>query len=177
VNDPISILLRASVHQFIGRLGKDPETRYLESGKCVTNVNIGVNQLADNNQTDWIKLEIWGETGQAFADAARKGYQVHVGGRIKTDRWTDRNTGEEKMQLCCRVESWKVLSAPQGQGGAAPAPAPATAPAAPLPPHLAAAGWNGQPAPAAAPAPAPAPVAAPTQVAPPTWQSSVDPPF
>jgi single-strand DNA-binding protein len=162
MNDPIAILLRASVHQFIGRLGKDPETRYLDNGKCVTNVNIGVNWLPDNNQTDWIKLEIWGEAGQAFADAARKGYLVQVAGRVKTDRWTDRSTGEEKMQLCCRVESWKVLSAPQG-GQAAP-PAAAPAPAAPA--------YQPQPA-----APAPAPAYAPAPAAPAVAPSRYDPPF
>jgi single-strand DNA-binding protein len=145
------------MHQFIGRLGKDPEVRYLESGKIVANVKIGINQLADSQQTDWIKLEVWGESGQAFADTARKGYQVHVAGRVKTDRWTDRNTGEEKMQLCCRVESWKVVGVPQGTAAPAPAPAPAAAPApAPVP------------APAAAPPAAPAPAA---------WQSGGDIPF
>jgi len=157
MNDPIAILARASLHQFIGRLGRDPEVRYFEGGKCVANVNIGINWLSDKDQTDWIKLEVWGEAGQAFADVARKGYQVQVLGRVKTDRWTDRGTGEEKMQLCCRVESWKVLSTPQG-GQAAPAPAaapaqrPAAAPAAPAP----------------APAPAPATSSA--------WQS-LEPPF
>ncbi len=167
MNDPISILARASLHQFVGRLGKDPETRFLDSGKSVTNVNIGINWLSDKDQTDWIKLEIWGEAGQAFADAARRGHLVQVAGRVKTDRWTDRSTGEEKMQLCCRVESWKVLATPQGQGGQPAAPAAAAAAAPPA--HLAAAGWNGQPAAAPAPAPPAAPAA-------PVWQSS-DPPF
>jgi single-strand DNA-binding protein len=156
VNDPIAILLRASVHQFIGRLGSDPEIRYFEGGKCVANANIGINWLSNKDQADWIKLEVWGEPAQQFADACRKGYQVHVAGRVKTDRWTDRGTGEEKMQLCCGVESWKVLSKPQG-GQAAPA-----APAAPAPAVA-----------MATPAPAPTPTPAPAA---PVWQSSY-PPF
>jgi single-strand DNA-binding protein len=142
MNDPIATLLRASQHQFIGRLGRDPETRFLDSGKSVTNVNIGINWLSDRDQSDWIKLEIWGEQGQAFADQCRKGAQVHVIGRVKTDRWTDRSTGEEKMQLCCRVEQWKLMPAAGAPAPAAPAaPAPAQQPA-----HLAAAGWAPNPA-------------------------------
>lgn len=150
MTDPIATLLRASQHQFIGNLGRDPETRFLDSGKSVTNVNIGVAHLADREQTDWIKLEIWGEDGQSFADQCRKGARVHVIGRVKTDRWTNRNTGEEQMMLCCRVEQWKLIppvGAGQTSAPAAPA-APAAAPAAPsqLPPHLAAAGWSPNPA-------------------------------
>jgi len=139
MNDPIATLLRASVHQFIGRLGRDPETRFLDNGKSVTNVNIGVNHLADRDQSDWIKLEVWGEQGQAFADQCRKGELVHVIGRVKTDRWTDRSTGEPKMQVCCRVEQWKLMPA-----AGAPAPAAPAAPAQPA--HLAAAGWAPNPA-------------------------------
>ena len=147
MTDPIATLLRASQHQFIGNLGRDPETRFLDSGKSVTNVNIGIAHLADREQTDWIKLEIWGEDGQAFADACRKGARVHVIGRVKTDRWTNRSTGEEQMMLCCRVEQWKLIPAAGAPAPAAPA-APAVAPAAPsqLTPHLAAAGWSPNPA-------------------------------
>lgn len=147
MTDPIATLLRASQHQFIGNLGRDPETRFLDSGKSVTNVNIGIAHLADREQTDWIKLEIWGEDGQAFADACRKGARVHVIGRVKTDRWTDRNTGEQKMQLSCRVEQWKLIP-PAGTGQTPTPAAPAAVPAAPsqLPPHLAAAGWAPNPA-------------------------------
>ena len=109
MNDPIATLLRASQHQFIGNLGRDPETRFLDSGKSVTNVNMGISHLANSQESDWIKLEVWGEQGQAFADACRKGSRVHVIGRVKTDRWTNRTTGDEQMMLCCRVEQWKLM--------------------------------------------------------------------
>jgi single-strand DNA-binding protein len=118
MNDPIATLLRASVHQFIGRLGRDPEIRYLPQGGAVANVNIGINWLSDKTQSDWVKLEVWGESGQAFADQARKGMLVSVAGRVRTDRWTDRQTGAERQQLCCRVEQWRILQQP------APAAAP-----------------------------------------------------
>jgi single-strand DNA-binding protein len=142
MNDPISTLLRASQHQFIGRLGRDPETRFLDNGNSVTNVTIAINHLGQRDQTDWIKLEVWGEQGQAFADTCRKGAQVHVIGRVKTDSWTDRATGEVKTMLCCRVEQWKLMPTAGAPAPAAPAPAPAPAAAPPVaqPLHLAAAG-------------------------------------
>jgi single-strand DNA-binding protein len=125
MNDPISTLLRASIHQFIGRLGRNPEIRYLDNSS-VTNVSIAINRLGAGRdaEADWIKLEIWGEAGQAFADQAQKGDLVTVVGRVKTDRWTDKQTGEEKMQLCCRVEQWRVVEQ-NPQEAARPAAAPA----------------------------------------------------
>ncbi len=191
MNDPISILLRSACHHFLGRLGSDPQVKYLEGGNCVANVNIAITQLADRNLTDWIKLEVWGESGQAFADQCRKGQQVSVAGRVKTDRWTDRQTGEERMQLLCRVEQWRVIETPAiapaqpAQPAPAPAPAPAAAPApAPVAQHQPAApGW-GATAPAAAPTAAWTPqqqayVQPPAQPAaqPPVWDSSTNPPF
>ena len=150
MTDPIATLLRASQHQFIGRLGRDPEAKYLQTGNVVTNASIGINRPGakkdDGQEADWIKLEIWGEDGQRFADTCRKGQEVHVVGRVKTDRWTDRNTGAERMSLVCIVRQWQLIPGP---APAAPAPAPAAvAPAAPaeLPPHLAAAGWAPNPA-------------------------------
>lgn len=143
----ITTVMRASSHRFVGRLGRDPEIRYFESGSSVTNASIGINvpgsKQGDGKQPDWFKVEIWGEDGQSFSDQCRKGDLVEVIGRVRMNRWTDRATGEEKMQLVITADSWSMVRSPgQGQGGAAPAPAPApaAAPAAPA-------------APAAAPAP------------------------
>jgi single-strand DNA-binding protein len=131
MNDPISTLLRASAHQFIGRLGRDPEVRFFDNGNSVCNASIAINRPGskkdDGQEADWIKLEIWGEDGQGFADQCRKGQEVHVVGRIKTDRWTDRNSGEQKMALCCIVRQWQAIQPPAPAKPAAPAE-PAVAP-------------------------------------------------
>ncbi len=126
MSEIINTLLRASSHHFIGRLGRDPEMRFLQSGNSVCNASIGINRPGakkdDGQDADWIKLELWGEDGQRFADTCRKGQEVHVVGRVKTDRWTDRNTGEERVALVCIVKQWQPLQAPPAP--AAPASAP-----------------------------------------------------
>jgi single-strand DNA-binding protein len=86
-------------------------------------------------------LEIWGEDGQRFADACRKGQEVHVVGRVKTDRWTDRNSGQERVALVCIVRQWQLIQQAAAPAAAAAAPAPTQQPA-----HLAAAGWAPNPA-------------------------------
>ncbi len=150
MSEIINTLLRASSHHFIGRLGRDPEAKFLQNGNSVCNASIGINRPGskkdDGQDADWIKLEIWGEDGQRFADTCRKGQEVHVVGRVKTDRWTDRNTGAERVALVCIVRQWQLIQQPPAAPAAAPAPAA-------QPAHLAAAGWA--PNPASAPLPAP----------------------
>jgi len=137
---PSTILLRASQHRFIGRMARDPEMRYFENGNCVCNARILINKPGakrdDGQEPDGFKLELWGEKAQAFADAAKKGDLVDVTGRVKTEAWTDQNTGEERRGLTIQVELWDLAG--NGNGGA-PARQ-ATAPAAAAQPA-----WNNAP--------------------------------
>lgn len=125
MNELIAALLRASQHRFIGRLGVDPEIKFLDSGSCVANARMAVNKPGskrdDGQEPDWFKLELWGDKAQDFTNQCRKGSLVDVTGRIKTDRWKDRNTGEERTQLVITVESWAALTTTNNQ---APAPQP-----------------------------------------------------
>jgi single-strand DNA-binding protein len=144
MSDLITQVLRASQHRFIGRMARDPEIRYFESGNCVCNARILINKPSakrdDGQEPDAFKLEIWGEKAQAFTDATRKGDLVDVTGRVKSETWTDRNTGEQRSGLVVMVEEWALAGQPRQAAPtpAAPAPAPARA-AAPRPV------WNGNP--------------------------------
>jgi single-strand DNA-binding protein len=135
MNELIAQLLRSSCHRFIGRLGSDPEVRYFESGSAVANANIAINKPGakrdDGQKPDWIRVEVWGEQAQAFADALQKGALVDVSGRVKTNTWTDRNTGEAKTQLVVTAEQWSPVGQQQP---AAAKPAAAAASAAPAQP-------------------------------------------
>lgn len=134
MNELIAQLLRASQHRFIGRLARDPEMRYFESGSCVCNCRMLINKPGakkdDGQEPDGFKLELWNQPAQAFADAAHKGDLVDVSGRVKTEAWTDRNSGEERRALVVMVDRFEVIPRQQPQGQAQPA-APAAAAAAP----------------------------------------------
>ena len=137
LNAIIATVMRASSHHFVGRLGRDPEVKYLDSGKAVANGRIAINvpgsKQGDGKEPDWFKVEVWGEEAQAFADQCRKGDLVEVIGRVRTNRWTDRTTGEQKLDLIVTADAWSMVR-PSGQ-----AAAPAPAPAAPAP------AWNTKP--------------------------------
>ena len=130
MNELLAALLRASQHRFIGRLGRDPETKYFQSGSSVTTCRIAVNKPGakrdDGQEPDWFKVEVWGEEGVALADAAKKGDLIDVTGRVKTETWTGQD-GEERKQLTVTAETWGLAGKPRQATGAAPAPAPAPA--------------------------------------------------
>ena len=126
MNELITQVLRASQHRFIGRMARDPEIRSFESGKCVCNARILINKPGakrdDGQEPDGFKLELWGEKATAFADATKKGNLVDVTGRVRSETWTDRNTGEERSGVVIQVEEWSLAGQPRNA---------ATAPAAP----------------------------------------------
>jgi single-strand DNA-binding protein len=161
MNDIIATVLRASVHRFIGRLGCDPELKTFDSGACVARANIAINKpgakRGDGQQPDWFTVQLWDQAGVEFADQCRQGQLIDVTGRVKSERWTDRNTGEEKMRLVVMAEKWALVDS-QAPQQPAPAAAPAVAPAAGVPApaqHAAYAAAGYQPAPAAAAPPSP----------------------
>jgi single-strand DNA-binding protein len=131
MNELIKQLLRASQWHFVGRLARDPEVRFFESGNCVCNARILINQPGakrdDGKEPDGFKLELWGEKAQAFADAVSKGDLISVSGQVKIESWTDR-TGEEQHGLTVLVQNWELVAKPQS-GATAAAAQPAAAPA------------------------------------------------
>ena len=161
MNDLLAQLIECNQWHFIGRLGADPEIKYLQTGQSVCNARLLVNrpgQKRDDGQQPYgFKLAVWGDQAQSFADAARKGDLVDVQGRCKPETWTDRNTGEQRSGVVMTVDAFEVL-VKAGQGQQSSAPAPQARPAG--------VAWTGA-------APAPAPQARPaTPTSPPVWGSS-----
>jgi single-strand DNA-binding protein len=125
----------------VGRAGRDPETRFLESGSVVTNLSLAVNRPSRDEEPDWFNLEIWGKQAQVAADYVRKGSLLGVVGRMTSEQWTDRNTGERRSKPVVKVDRLALLGSradsARGQGldgqsaaQTAMAPPPAAAPAA-----------------------------------------------
>jgi single-strand DNA-binding protein len=116
MNELLSQLIQCNQWRFIGRLGADPELRCFQSGASVCNARLLVNkpgQKRDDGQKPYsFKLELWNDKAQEFVDAAAKGDLIDVEGRVKTETWDDRNTGEKRHGLVMTVEAWELLAKP-----------------------------------------------------------------
>lgn len=93
----------------VGRVGKDPELRYFESGSQLATTSLAVNGTGKDEEPIWFDLKIWGKTAQVAADYVRKGRQVGIQGRLECERWLDKNTGEKRQKLVVSVERLTLL--------------------------------------------------------------------
>ena len=107
-----------------GRAGRDPEVKYFESGTVVANLTLAVNSTKKDADADWFSLQIWGKTAQIAADYVRKGSQIAVTGRMTSEQWTDRNTGEKRSKPVVIVDRLTLLGSKQDREGGESAPAP-----------------------------------------------------
>lgn len=98
-----------NVITLVGRAGRDPEVKYFESGTMVANLSLAVNGRSKDADTEWFNLEIWGKQAQVAADYVRKGSLIGVYGSVKTEKWTDRATGEEKRKTVVTVDRLQLL--------------------------------------------------------------------
>ena len=71
----------------VGRLGKDPETRYTSSGKAVVNFSMATDfSYKDRNgekvkQTEWHKLVAWDKLAEIIQQYCVKGQLIYIEGR------------------------------------------------------------------------------------------------
>lgn len=88
---------------FTGNLAADPELRFTPSGKAVARYTVIENRNRKNDAGEWeqgepnvFHVETWGQQGENVAESLAKGDRVFVAGIIFTDRWTDKESGDER---------------------------------------------------------------------------------
>ncbi len=79
--------------QLIGRVGQDPELKYLASGVAVANSSLAVNRSYKKGdewieETDWFRLQAFDKTAENFAKFVTKGQQLYVDGEMRSRKYT-----------------------------------------------------------------------------------------
>ena len=86
--------------QIIGRLGRDPESKFTPTGKKVAHFSVAISNRWKSRDgemresTEWVNVEAWERLGETCQEYLKKGSLVYVEGRLKTDRYGDE--GETK---------------------------------------------------------------------------------
>ncbi len=125
----------------LGNLGADPEVKYLEGDNVVANIRLATTESYKDrsgnrvDQTEWHDLELWGGQAKIAEQYLKKGMQIYVEGKIKTDTWQTEQ-GENRRRTRIRVLSFTMLGGRQdsnqsqggGQNYSQPQSAPASAP-------------------------------------------------
>ena len=83
----------------VGRLGADPESRYLPSGQAVSNFSVATDRSykdsSGNTQkiTTWFKVSVFGKMAEACNEYLSKGSMVLIEGQLNPDK----DTGHPKI--------------------------------------------------------------------------------
>ena len=81
----------------VGRLGRDPETRYMPNGGAITNFSLATDeQWRDRNgerhtRTEWHNITLFGKLGEITSQYLRKGSQVFIEGKIQSRKYTGKD--------------------------------------------------------------------------------------
>ena len=113
----------ASVNKVIlvGRLGKDPETRYMPNGDAVTNITLATSETwKDKNgekqeKTEWHRVTFYRKLAEIAGEYLKKGSMAYVEGRLETRKWTDK-AGVEKYTTEIIANEMQMLSSRGGSG-------------------------------------------------------------
>ncbi len=126
----------------IGRMGRDPEMRYMPNGEAVCNFSLATSESWKDQsgqrveRTEWHNIVMYRKLAEIAGQYLKKGGQVYIEGRIQSRKYTGRD-GIERTAYEIIASEMKMLGARAGDDGDAAVPdaprrqAPAAAPAKP----------------------------------------------
>lgn len=93
-----------------GRLGKDAELNYTPEGKPVVEFSVATNENIRNKttgetskHTEWFVCNWWGKTAESQADFLKKGTEVVIEGKQRTQKWEKDGQQREKKTVMCKT--------------------------------------------------------------------------
>ena len=136
---------------FIGRLGRDPESRFMPSGGAVANFSIACGDDYRDKQTgqkveqvNWINIVAFGRLAEIVGEYLKKGSKVYVSGKQVTRKWQDKTTGADRYTTEIVASEMQMLDSRGDAGGQGAGPSAAPAQQAPAAQNAAQAAPAGQ---------------------------------
>jgi single-strand DNA-binding protein len=77
----------------IGRLGKDPEVRYMPNGEAVANFSLATTEKWKDNsgekqeRTEWHNLVAYRRIAEVIGEYVKKGAMLYIEGKLQTRKW------------------------------------------------------------------------------------------
>lgn len=117
----------------IGNVGHI-DVRNLQGGAKVATITLATTEkFKDREETEWHTVVIWNNLADVVEKYVKKGSQIYIEGRIKTEKYT--KDGQDRFIVKIVASSLQLLGKKEsgGESASAPAPAPARPASTPLP--------------------------------------------
>lgn len=113
----------------VGRIGQDPEIRYLENSVAVGRFALAYSESyrdKDGNwqkkDTEWYDIVVWRRLAERAKEELKKGKLVYVEGKLSARRWEDKDGNSRKtMEIVARdfraMETYNTGSSSNRGGG------------------------------------------------------------
>ncbi|MHA1470938.1 MAG: single-stranded DNA-binding protein [Candidatus Asgardarchaeia archaeon] len=107
----------------MGNFAQDPEYKEIQGGKKVANFVIAVNrtwtgpQGEAGSEVSFIDCEIWGGAAKTIADHFTKGRPIFLDGRLKQEKWTDKESGKNQSRIRVVVENFNFVDSKKANEG------------------------------------------------------------
>ena len=109
----------------VGRLGRDPETRYTSGGQAVANFSVATDETYKDKagerqkRTEWHKIVVWGKQAEIAQQYLKKGSLIFIEGRIQSREWQDKE-GQKRTSFEIVATNFRMLGGRgDGAGGGA----------------------------------------------------------
>lgn len=106
----------------LGRVGQEPEVKYLESGSVVANFSLATSESYKNKEgqrvenTEWHDLEIWEGLAKVVEQYVKQGDMLYIEGKIKSSVWQDEQ-GNNRKKSRIRVTTMTMMPKTMNGGG------------------------------------------------------------
>ncbi len=109
----------------VGRLGRDPETRFTGAGQAVCNFSMATDETFKDRsgerqkRTEWHKIVVWSKSAEIAQKYLKKGSLIYLEGRIQSREWTDKE-GQKRTSFEIVATNFRMLgsrSDSMGGGG------------------------------------------------------------
>src|ERR1051326_5337132 len=98
----------------VGRLGRDPETRYTGGGQAVANFSVATDESYKDKagerqkRTEWHKIVVWGKQAEIAQQYLKKGSLVFIEGRIQSRELQDKE-GQKRTSFEIVANNFRML--------------------------------------------------------------------
>ena len=100
----------------VGNVGQDPESKTFPDGGAMTHISVATSESWKDKQTgqqqertEWHRIVFNGRLAEIALQYLRKGSKVYIEGSLRTRKWQDKETGQDRYSTDIVAREMQML--------------------------------------------------------------------